>query len=99
MNPWEICLLVSTHIVCVRLSAMQEQVWVRRLCAQNAKNTLFLASQEYPPPTPPLTPPPGLELLMEDLRSLSLKLVKNIPHPSPPPSENENLVGTWDFEF
>ena len=47
--------LVSKHIVCKRLSVMQQLAWVRRFCAQ--KNfTLFLVNQEYPP---------GLELLME----------------------------------
>ena len=40
--------LVSTHIVCERLSAMQDLAWVLRICAQNSKNTLFLADQEYP---------------------------------------------------
>ena len=42
-------LLVSTHIVCERLSVMQDLAWVRRFCAQNLKNTLFLANQEYTP--------------------------------------------------
>ena len=57
-------LLVSTHIVCERLSVMQDLAWVRKFCAQNPKNTLFLArtslgglskfgsevGQEYLPP-------------------------------------------------
>ena len=34
-----------------------------------------------------------MELLMVDLRSSGLKLVKNLPLP------HENLVRTWDFEF
>ena len=61
--------LVSTHIVSKRLSAMQDLAWVLRICAQNFKNTLFLADQEYP----------RLELLFEDLVSLDLRLVKNTP--------------------
>ena len=64
---------------------MQEQVWVRRFCSQNPKNTLFFASKE-----PPL--PPGLELLIEDLRSSGLKLVKNTP-------QNENLIRTATLSF
>ena len=67
VNP----LLVSTHIVCERLSVMQELAWVRGSCAQNPKFTLFLVN-----------PPPQLELLMDDLGSLGLRL------PRIPPNEN-----------
>ena len=71
---------------------MQDRAWVLRICAQNPRNTLFLANQEYP-----LSPqdwnfswrtwefrsqvgqeyPPGLELIMGDLGSLGVRLVKN----------------------
>ena len=64
--------LVSTHIVCERLSVMQDLAWVGRFCAQNSKNT----------------PPPRLEILMEDLGNLGLRL------PRIPP-ENENCSGLW----
>ena len=67
--------LGSTHIVCERLSVMQDLAWVLRICAQNPQNTLFLASQEYSPP--------GLELLMEDLVTSGLRLPRIPPHPPP----------------
>ena len=42
--------VVSTDILCVRLSAMQEHVMLPEFLAHFANNTLFLAGQEYTPP-------------------------------------------------
>ena len=51
-----------------------------RFCAQSTKFTLFLVNQEYPPLR--------LALLIEDLKSLGLKLSRI-------PPENENWSGLW----
>ena len=101
--------LVSIHIVFERLYVMQDLACVRGFCAQNSKNTLFLASQEYLPPPPPTiglshgglsnfrseaaknTPaPPGLELLMENLATLGVRLPR-----IPPPPPDWNCAGVW----
>ena len=66
-------IVLSIHVylvsMCKRLSAIQDLAWVLRICAQNSEKTLFLADQAYP----------RLELLLEDLVSLGLRLVKNTP--------------------
>ena len=79
--PFVLNSLVSTHIVCARLSAMQDLAWVLRIFAQNPKNIVFLARIPYPP---------GLEFLMEDLGSSGLRLLR-----IPPPPRNENCSGLW----
>ena len=59
--------IISLHTLCVRHSVMQDLALVKRFCAQNPKNTIFLGSPERPLP-------PVLELLMEDLVTSGLRL-------------------------
>ena len=53
-------------------AVMQDLAWVRRFRAQNPKNSLFLANQEYPHP-------PELEFLMEGSVTSGLRLPKITP--------------------
>ena len=108
--------LVSTFIVCKRLSVMQDPAWVRRFCAQNPKNIIFLGNQKYPLPAPAPRigtswlvedfrevwvwgcqeyPHPVLELLMEDLGSLSQRLPRIHPIPRIGTSHGERELGKF----
>ena len=101
-------LLVSTHVVCWRLTAMTDS----RLGLEN-----FLLILPRIPYSWQRTPPPrtGLELLMEDLESLGMRLPRIPPFPrkwkfdqdlglwvlgcQEYTEPNANLVRTWHFEF
>ena len=108
-TPWcqfctemsDLCYLWKPR-VCERLSVMQELTWVR-FCAQSTKFILFLVNQEYPPLR--------LALLIEDLKSLGLKLPR-IPLKMKigqdfgfelakitPPHQKWKLVRTLDLNF
>ena len=76
----------STHIVCERLSAMQELARLREFFAHFGQNTLFLPRQA--------SPFPGLELPMEDPESLGLR-----PAESPPTQDWNTLLPLIGLEL
>ena len=67
-------LLVSTHLVCERLSVMLDLAWVRRFGTSHGGLSNFKSkAAKNTPPTP------RLELLMGDLASLGLRLLRIPP--------------------
>ena len=104
--------LVSTHVVCERLSVMQQQAGLQEFLAHIAKITLFLSSFPLPQPPPP-------KWKVGHNLALWLLTTQEYPHPLPKtkswpelgtfrydyprmninPSENEKLARTWHFEF
>ena len=91
MWRWSYCTetlmsLVSSHVVCQRLSAMQEQVRLPEFLVHFANNANSWLAKNTPRP-PKMKSWPGLGTLSFELPRI------------PPPPPNENLVRTWHFEF
>ena len=81
--------LVSTYVVCARLSVMHEPAGVVEILVQILQNTLFWNTvSEYPPP-------PRKWKLSE---ILALWLFSFRIPPFPPPPENWNLGRSWHFK-
>ena len=81
--------LVSTYVVCERLSVMHEPAGVVEILVQILQNTPY--SEEYPPP-----PPPSENWNLG--RSWHFKTFQFQNTPTPPP-KNWNLGTCWHFDF
>ena len=80
-NKWH--LLVSTYIVCERLSVMQRQARLPEIFHQIAQFTPVLEFGSRPPPPPPA------------LKKNWVLTFQNTPHPI----KNWNLGRSWQFGF
>ena len=81
-------LLVSTYVVCERLSVMHEPAGVVENLVQNSTVYPYSAIQNTPPPLPP---PPKMKIV-RNLGTLTFQLQN-----TPPP--NENCQKSWHFDF
>ena len=77
-------LLVSTYVVCERLSVMHEPAVVVEILVQILQNTLYSEKQFQN------TPPPPKVKILRDSKSESFRI--------PPPPENWNLARSWHFK-
>ena len=88
-----LCLLVSTYVVCERLSVMHEPARVVEILVQILQNTPILKySFRIPSPLPPLLPPENWNLGRSWHFDFSVSEY-------PPPPENWNLGRSLHFDF
>ena len=81
-------LLVSTYVVCERLSVMHEPAGVVEILVQILQNTVILKYSFRIPPLPKMK-------IVRDLGTFTFQF-QNTPPPSP---ENENCQRSWHFDF
>ena len=84
-------LLVSTYVVCERLSVMHEPAGVVEILVQIRQNTPILKYSFRIPPPPKIK-------IVRDLGTLTFQF-QNTPHPPPPHPKNWNLGRSWHFDF
>ena len=97
--PWRfvLCLLVSTYVVCERLSVMHEPARVVENLVQILQNTPILQDSFRIPPPPPPQENSTLSRCWHFVAFQFQNTPPPPPSPPPPPKENSTLSRCWHF--